>query len=123
MSTTKSKENKSFNIKKGPSKDTLFDALKYAYNKDGARVPVSFEIVSGYTMPPCAPGRAYLRMAVKNFCITGIIHEDGSGESFILTGYCDADTRVIHSQVKYERRRFSAHYNTKRRTGIITIFD
>ena len=123
MNTTDLKERTTFNIEKGPNRDTLFDALKYAYSKDGARVPVSFEIASGYTMPPGEPGRAYLRMAAKNFRITGITHEDGSGASLILTGYCDADTRVSYSQVEYKNRRFEAYYNTKRRTGRITFFD
>ena len=110
MNTNQKKE-KYYDIVNGPNKDALFDACKYACVK-GANIPVSFDVVKGYTMPKNDPGCAYIIMATTDFRIIGIENEDGSGESFNLHGY------VKRSGTQY---RFKAYYNTKRREGVITF--
>ena len=41
-----------FNIIDGPSKDTVWDMGKYAYEK-GAVIPSKFKTSPGYVMPQC----------------------------------------------------------------------
>ncbi|MBR0372685.1 hypothetical protein IJH72_01960 [Candidatus Saccharibacteria bacterium] len=113
-------ENKgeSFEIVGGPNKDLLFDACKYAYSRT-AKVPVEFSIVLGSTMPEGHSGGAYLLMPTADFRICGIQHEDGSGESFNLSGYCKAQTYWDKSLQNY---RFKIYFNNRTRKGIITLF-
>lgn len=111
----------SYSIVGGPNKDLLFDAFKYA-NSENVRVPLDFHVALAFTAPLNDPGCAYVKMALKNVVVTGISHEDGSGESFIIEGRCDAD---LHSfcvtEYVYEHYRFKAYYNTQRRKGTFTI--
>ena len=116
---TEEKE-KYYEIVVGPSKDLLFDACKYAYSKN-ANISVSFSIAAGYTMPANDPTAGCIPMRIKNIRICSIEHEDGSGESFNLHGYCMADLNSFHANVNYESYRFKAYYNTKNRRGCITF--
>ena len=112
---------KSYSIVGGPSKDLLFDACKYAHSEN-VGVQLDFHVALGFTAPPSDPRCAYIKMALKDVVVTGISHEDGSGESFIIEGHCDAD---LHSfgiaEYVYEHYRFKAYYNTHRRKGTFTI--
>lgn len=103
-------------IVNGPSKDTLFDACKYAYNSKVV-IPIGFKVALGYTAPKDDPACAYVPMSVSGFRISAISHEDGSGESFSLSGCCHAslDPNPIHLD-SYE---FVAYYNSKTRKGTI----
>ena len=114
--------NNTFDILKGPNKDILFDACKYAYNKL-ADITVKFTVAAGYTAPPEDPRRAYIPMSVTDIVICGIEHEDGSGESFNLHGYCNAnlDPSSRSGNMIYKPYRFVAYYNVKRRKGHITF--
>lgn len=103
---------KYYNIVNGPNKDALFDACKYACVK-GANIPISFDVAAGYTMPKGHPGCAYVIMPTSDFKITGIDHEDGSGESFNIRGYANKEGIHFH---------FKGYYNTKRREGTISFF-
>lgn len=111
MNTNQKKE-RYYKIIDGPNKDTLFDSCKYAFVKE-AVIPISFDIVEGYTMPKGHPGRAYALMSTTNIRITGIDNEDGSGESFLLRG--DLKKRG-------DKYNFEAFYNSKIRQGSIRLF-
>ena len=115
---TNSKKERLFDIVNGPNRDTLFDACKYAYSKN-AKVPVGFTVAAGYTMPEGSPGRAYFSLRLTDLTIAGIAHENGSGESFNLHGYCRADLDSFGSTATYSSYYFSAYYNTQTRTGTI----
>lgn len=78
-----------FNIGGGPSRDRIFDACKYVYDK--IRIDLDFKVILGYSTPKDDPCCAALEVPVKDFRIHKIKHEDGSGESFMLYGQCKAD--------------------------------
>ena len=120
MNTEKKKY---YEIVAGPNKDALFDACKYACSKT-ARVGIEFVIPIGYTMPKDNPGCAYIAMAITDVRIIGIEHEDGSGESFNLHGYCKCDLKSFgRKNVCYRPYRFKAYYNAKNRRGHIVFID
>ena len=119
MNTKKNENERSFDIVAGPNRDMLFDACKYAYSKS-VRIPVDFTVAIGYTMPKHHPGCAYVPMFVSDIKIIGIEHEDGSGESFNLRGYCKADAdSTVGSAATCKLYNFKAYYNTKSRSGHI----
>lgn len=110
-----------YEILAGPNKDALFDACKYAYSKT-ARLTVNFSVAIGWTMPKGDPGAAYIPMSITDVVITSITHEDGSGESFNLRGYCRADLKNLgRFDANYKPYRFKAYYNSKHRQGCITF--
>lgn len=112
---------KEYEIMNGPSKDALFDACKYACSKN-ARIALEFSIAAGYTTPPENPNCAYVPLKAGDYIITMIQHEDGSGESFNLSGFCKADTDVF-GKGTLESYEFSMYFNTKSRKGHITLFN
>ncbi len=120
MNTNFTVKERGYEIKRGPSKDALIDAFKYAYAKSGEYsnppLPLDFHVVVGYTGLPTDPTTCYIKARIENLRVISIQYEDGSGESFNIAGYCDADLSVGQRQplVCY---RFEAWYNTKRRIG------
>lgn len=106
-----------YDIVAGPNKDALFDACKYAHSK-AAKIPIDFEVVLGYTLPPNEPGSAYIPMDITDISITCIEYEDNSGESFNLNGNCCADPDFTGGSKPY---RFKAYYNSKKRKGRIAF--
>lgn len=100
----------------GPSRSTLFDACMYAYDPD-TTIAVKFDIPRGYTAPKGHLGCAYIPLKVENLKITSILHEDGSGYSFILNGYCDTDLSIGGKNLT--SHKFEAYYNAKTRKGWI----
>lgn len=113
---------RAYEIMNGPSRDTLFDSCKYAY-AGNAKVAVDFVVAIGYTMPKGHPGRAYIPMKLTDIVITSIEHEDGSGESFNLRGYCRADLIIRAGSTTYSNYHFRGYYNTKNRTGTISFYE
>lgn len=107
-----------FEIIGGPNKDLLFDACKYAYDKL-SNIAIDFTVISGYTTSPDDPACAYVVMNVSDFKIAGIEHENGSGESFNIHGYCklNQDTQGILAC----SCRFKAYYNARSRKGTISF--
>lgn len=99
-----------FNIGGGPSRDRIFDACKYVYDK--IKIDLDFKIILGYSTPKDDPCSAALEIPVKDFRIHKIMHEDGSGESFMLSGYCKADLDPCMPIIKNTR-------STAFRLGII----
>ena len=122
MNTEKTEAKKCYEIVAGPSKDTLFDACKYAYSKT-SKVTVDFAVPVAYTMPPDHPGCAYIPMNIRGIRICGIEHEDGSGESFNLHGYCRADLTSTSEDATYTFYVFNAYYNSKTRKGTIVFIE
>lgn len=123
MNTSKSVTTNCYEIIDGPSKSALFNACMYVYNKD-AKIAVNFTISQGYSNDTNDATRLYLPLPVTNINITGIEHEDGSGESFILKGYCNADSDYLlrrDNTYRYRYSRFTAYYNTKSRKGTFTL--
>lgn len=122
MSTEKTEpKERYYNIVAGPNKDALFDACKYAYS-DNAKLIIDFTVAIGYTMERKVSNRNCIPMAITDIKICGIEHEDGSGESFNLYGYCKADPESIDkSDVSYKPYRFEAYYDTRSRKGCITL--
>ena len=106
---------RNYQIMNGPSADRLFDALKYAYDKKGANVTIDFDVSEGLTSHNKEVA-AYLKMDAKNWHISSITHEDGSGHSFNLAGYV-----AIKTSTEYENYSFSAYYNANSRTGSISF--
>ena len=106
-----------FDIIGGPNKDRLFDSCKYAFDKS-AKISADFDVALGTTMPPEHPGAAYILMGINDIKVCSIEHEDGSGESFNLAGYCQADLKLGEG---YKPYRFSAYYNAKTRRGTISF--
>ena len=102
-------------IEKGPSKDRLFDAMKFTYDQD-VDIPIQFYVVVGYSAPVDHPGCMVFYAGIKNLRITSLEYEDGSGDSFNIRGFCDtnADTRTNST---YEHCKFKAYYNTVTRKG------
>lgn len=89
-------------IVNGPSKHVLIDCFKYSYDPVGEiNLDFKIEICKGLTY-----------LVLNNFHIITIQHEDGSGESFNLSGWCEEHGR------DYE---FKAYYNTRRREGVISF--
>ena len=122
MNTSKSVTN-CFSIINGPSKSVLFDSCQYAYSKD-VKVHIDFAIPQGYSSHSNDAVKLYLPMQITDIVITGIQHEDGSGESFNLEGHCkvDIDYHIRNDGVcRYQYRRFTAYYNSKSRKGTITL--
>lgn len=112
-----------YDIIGGPSKSALFDACMYVYNKD-AKIAVNFTISQGYSNDTNDATRLYIPLPVTNIKITGIEHEDGSGESFILKGYCNVDKDYLlrkENTYRYRYSRFSAYYDARSRKGTFTL--
>lgn len=122
MNTNKTEtKEKHYEIVAGPNKDALFDACKYAYSKT-AKLTINFAVAIGHTMPKNDLECAYIPMAITDFKIVGIEHEDGSGESFNLHGYCKADLDSFGGKnVTYKPYKFKAYYSSRNRTGYITL--
>ena len=106
---------KTCNIISGPNKDLLFDACKYAYDKV-TKVTVGFTVTINLTSKTNF-SNPYITIPVGNVVITGISHEDGSGEKFILDGHCMANLEI--SKPDLRRCHFKAYYNSKSRNGWI----
>ncbi len=123
MNINKKKEEVYFDIISGPSKDALFDACKYAYNK-AAKLDVNFSVIAGYTAPLGHPKRASIPMEVSDFRVLAVGHEGASGESFNLYGRCRANLDIVNKAASYSAAapyKFKAEYNTKTRNGRITF--
>ena len=123
MNSTSNSVTNCFSIFSGPSKSVLFDSCLYAYSKD-VKVHVNFGISQGCLNDGNDATKMHLMLQITDIVITGIQHEDASGESFNLEGYCkvDIDYHIRNDGVcRYQYRRFTAYYNSKSRKGTITL--
>ena len=122
MSTNSLKEEKTYKILSGPNADRLFDACRYAYDKD-VEIPINFGIIIGYSRPKDDPGCCAIGAYSCGLRIASIEHEDGSGCSFNIGGYCDTGLRVgPYSEPQYIGYKVRIYYNSKSRKGSITFY-
>jgi len=113
---------KSFAIINGPSKDLLFDACKYAYSKNLVSIEIKLSVAAGYTTPPSNPGCACITMPLTGITICSIEHEDNSGDSFNIRGYCAADPECLTGiSINLKKYYFKAYYCAKNRKGTISF--
>ena len=118
---TKKEQKKLYDILDGPNKDSLFDACKYAYNSN-VGIAVHFTVAVGYTLPKDNPNSAYIPMSISDIRIIGITHEDGSGESFLLYGYCNADLNSFAKNFNNTKPySFEAYFDARSRKGWISF--
>ncbi len=111
MDTKRNETESFFDIVAGPNRDTLFDACKYANDKT-IRIPIEFIVVPEHYSP----------IYISDIKIVSIEHEDGSGVSFNLRGYCKADLgSLVGNAETCTSYKFKAYYNTKNRSGSITF--
>lgn len=111
---------RSFEIMGGPSRDTLFDACKYAYSE--AVIPLEFSIAIGYTAPPSSGKALCMTRKVSNIRISSIEHEDGSGDKFNLHGYYNPGI-LTKASSEIQFKEFHAFYDVKQRRGLMTLLD
>ena len=109
------KKRRQFEIIDGPNKDTLFDACKYAYIKNGSTIATEFTVALGYTMPKNHPAAACVPMSITDITIVGIEHEDGSGKSLNLKGYCKADLNSFGGPIQIIQCRIDSKLTTTRK--------
>lgn len=114
---------RNYEIVKGPSKGQIFRALEYAYDKIFG-VKIVFKIALDYTGRRNDPTVKYIPARIRNLVITGIEHEDTSGKSLHLKGYCEADLRISPlGKEEYTKYRFGAIYNVDTRRGNIEFLE
>ena len=111
-----------YDIIGGPSKDLLFDACKYAYNKS-AKITVDFTVVIGYSSTKDDPKCAYLPMSITDVKVNALEHEDASGDKFMVRGFCKADLTIHNGDADYKPYKFRSYYDTKSRIGCITFVE
>ncbi len=92
-----------YEITDGPTSDRIWDAAKYSQDKNEARIPVGFTTSSRLAGP--IETSAWVVLTPR---ITGVEHEDGSGDSLILSGYLNG-------------HRFQGYYKGRRREGFIEV--
>lgn len=106
--------NKCFDIQCGPSRETLFDACKYAY--DESKINIHFDIALKYT----EDNLKYYKMQISDVKVIGVEHEDGSGTKLNIHGTMKADlteSRPVSARpVCY---KYIAYYDTKKKKGTI----
>ncbi len=110
--------NATFPIVYGPSKGALFDACKYLGSE--STIHIEFAVAWGYTTPKSDPGCAAMLMYVRNWTITGIEHEDNSGDNLIIRGLCRTNLDIKHMDNEIlNTKKYEMHFDAKRRTGSI----
>ena len=110
-----SNNKETYEISTGPSRDAIIDHFKYLHDKD-SNVKIEFFVIEGLSMPEGDPGCAAVGMDVDNWHIHTIQHEDGSGHSFNLEGWCCP--KIKGKRVYAD---FKAYYSARTRKGTITF--
>lgn len=103
----------SFTIVDGPTKNLIFDSLKYAYSDDEhITMCPTFSIDSKMRVGNVS---SQLKVIHKiNLKIVGLRHEDGSGHSLIFEGYITGGDVKCNKLVK-------GYYNARTKKGGINI--
>ncbi|MBR6505239.1 hypothetical protein IKT18_00110 [Candidatus Saccharibacteria bacterium] len=105
---------KNYEIVKGPNRDRLIDAFKYAYDEEN--INLGFDVSIGNVTSPQGEVTDNLLAKIKKMVVQTISHEDGSGHSFNLKGYCYATITFGGREKVYN---FDAYYNANTRKGTI----
>lgn len=101
-----------YDIIGGPSRDLLFEAAKYTYEK-GVRFCLNFDVVKGYSSPNLDdPSTMAFLLDVADVMVVGISHESGSGHQFNVEGFCN---------VEGEGKKYKAYFDTETQKGSITF--
>lgn len=114
---------KNFDIVDGPNRELLVDAFKYAYDEN-IRMPLRFSIV--LSQHRNENSNVYISAKTKAWRITSLQHEDGSGQSFNIEGFCKAYLLPAYptfGEIAYLSYRFKAYYSTKTRRGQIEMIE
>ena len=90
-------------IAKGPSKEKLFDAFAHNHSHSAKNYSVFFSDRDGKRLDWCT--------------IDSIGYENGGNDSFLVNG----DGQVTWGKNNGSRLKFKGYYNTKTRSGRITI--
>lgn len=105
MTTTK----QYLSIEAGPSREELFDALKYACDKES-----DFKVIfTALQVRKTGDVRQNSRRGKFTARIIGIVHEDGSGQSFIIYG--DTSVKGLENKV------VKFYYHARTRTGHLEL--
>ena len=107
---------KTYEIVDGPSRDRIYDAIKYVYEME---IPTKFVIVEGYSAPPEDPNAVVFALKTRDVIIHQIQHNSGTGFDFKLEGSLDA---MPSSDTSWHPYTFQAYYNAKSRKGNIRLF-
>ena len=114
----RAKKDNIYSIFRGPTRDELFDSMKYQYDEN-ANVGVEFLFGSAFPLY-FTEGQDYSESIVKtkNIRINSISHMNISGHKFVIRGTMDARILPFSS---YELHPFNIIYDTKERTGSIRL--
>lgn len=107
-----------FSIFRGPTREKLFSAMEYQYDKD---VHVDIKFLFGTFYPVSFDGsQDYAKSIIetRNIRIESIKHVDNSGQKFALAGLIEAKKLPVFD---FELYSFIIIYNTKERTGSIRL--
>ena len=105
MTTTK----QYITIEAGPSREELFDALKYACDKE-RNFGVTF---TGFSVRQTGGAHKIHSRGKFSAVIVGLTHKDGSGQSFIIDAYV--------SVKGLENKVVKINYHARTRTGHIDV--
>lgn len=114
----RAKKDSIFSIFNGPTRDELFDSMKYQYDEN-ARVDITFMFGTSYPVNfDENQGYASSLVKTKNIRIHSITHNDNSGHKFTITGLIDAKIIPVFD---YELYSFTIVYSTKEHTGSVWL--
>lgn len=113
MNTQKEEQ---YNILNGPSKDLIFDALKYAYDKK-IIVPIWFKVVKDFSPLGTTIGQIHL----SGIRLKSIEYGDGAADKINICGYCKANLESPDKNGPHSPYGFKALYNTRTRSGYISF--
>ena len=97
----------------GPSVDRIWDAARYAFDKNSR---VSLEFVTDTRT--AGPIETSMRIVLRPR-ILGVTHEDGSGDSLIITGTVQPLGALKGALTE---RQFKAYYKGRTRHGFIEVY-
>lgn len=103
----------SYSIIDGPDARSLFDACRFVYTKN-VYYDVYFKITEYYNEALDGTSCEKKPLLASDFHIVGIEHDNGTGESFRIKGYCNVTENDIT-----ENYAFVSYYNTQSKKGII----
>lgn len=107
-------------VTNGPSKMDLVTALAYAYDKTRPQFLVKLHLVDAETKKSLKEAVWRATSKNKEDCfwakVTGVKHEDGTGESFMIEGYLDLCASPGRPECSTP---FNGYYSAKDRRGSI----
>lgn len=112
------KDDSIFTIFKGPTREKLFSAMEYQYDKD-AHVDIEFLFGIAYPVN-FNESQDYASSIIKtrNTRIHSIEHMNNSGYKFIVNGLMEAKMLPVFD---YKLYSFNIVYNTMEQTGSIRL--